>query len=285
MTILLQTFQRFAWVPPWLVLLLVYGALGWLDPDAWLGSEKSHQLSILPPAKTVSSAANAFNPRKSSTPPNSPPWPDESALRQQLAWRSLRPLGFTQKAQRSGSREVRMIFRFQGRMGDGLDMLQWLALEWPQMLLENLIIQNQSVGQWHFEWRGQWRQVNVPSPVPSPDSPLSDLRALGALPVFDFGWLRRHQQSLWSGASDSQQVLRMVQPEQLLLVAQARDPAPIAWVTWQQHVLMLRLGNRVGPESAVVRSISPDEVVVGDGERRHRIRPARFNIAPIEFNP
>lgn len=271
------------WMLPWVLMLALYAAKGWLDPAYWLGTGLPPQTLQAHPLPKTTAAPRAAQARAKAQ--GAQPWPDESALRRLLAWHGLSPLGLTLGPQRGRSSEVRLLLRWQGRMGHGLAMLESLALDWPQMVPEALTLQADVPGQWRFEWRGVWQQLEAPNILPVRPPAQAELQALGSARVFDPGWLLGHQRRLYAGGAEDRQWLRLARPEQLQLLAVAHDPAPQAWVGWQQHVLLLRVGDRIGPEQARVSRIGPTEVVLMQSGQTHHLRPLTTPGWPVEAAP
>ena len=261
---------------PWVVLLSAYAMTGWLDPERWYDNR---QVPAIGSATFSPRGQGKSNGRGSERAP--PPWPDESALRKQLAWRGLRMLGFKTGPQRTGASEVRIEWQCQGRLADVFEMLQDLALTWPQMRLDALEIQRQPDGQWHADWRGGWRHLKVPEPLP--DKPVMDgrWRAWSIDPVFDAAAFSKQQMDVWGPNVDQSRILKWLRPDQLQWVAFVHGPEPMAWVAWQQHTVTLHEGDRLAGGTAVVRRIRADEIILVEPGITHRIHPWR----PIVVNP
>lgn len=271
------------WMAPWLFMLLMDAAMGWLDPAYWLGD------GLPPSAPTQSTASKeGSNPRHSAAraAPTAPaPWPDEPALRRRLLWHGLTPLGLTLGPQRGRQTEVRLWLRWHGGMGSGLNMLESLAMDWPQMALETLTLQAESAGLWRFEWRGLWRQVQAPNPGPPAAQRYSEWQALGSARVFNPGWLQSHLRRLYAPGANPQSWLRLARPEQLQLLAVAHDPRAQAWVAWQNHILLLREGERIGMEQVRVKRIQSGEVELQGPVGTLRLRPKLSGAWPSEDPP
>ncbi len=274
------------WLLPWLLMAAVYAAMGWLDPAHWWGSALPPQ--VAPPQAQPSPAAppNRSRPAaRAATPAGPAPWPDEPALRRLLSWHGLTPLGLAMGPQRGRPSEVRLALRASGRMGDGLAMLEALALDWPQMVPESLTLLADAPGLWRFEWRGIWRTLEAPHPLPPRPGADPELKALGAARVLDRGWLLAHLRPPHTGTDPARQWWAWVQPEQLQLLAVALDPAPQAWVGWQQHVLVLRVGDRIGPDRTRVSAIGRQELRMTQPGREWRLRPISTAGWPQEDAP
>ncbi|MDI9329808.1 MAG: hypothetical protein QM527_00790 [Alphaproteobacteria bacterium] len=267
----LALLARNGWLIPWVCLLGLYAAMGWLDPTHWLGTGLP-QSEVLGRAMPLGSAAHAG--AKSRPVPLAPaPWPDEAALRRLLAWHGLSHQSLTLGSQRAGQTEVRLVWRFSGAMGPGLAALEALAIDSPHMAPEALNLQFESPGLWRFEWRGVWRQAKAPEVLPERPLLQTHLRALGASAVFDPDVLRRQQARLWVAGASAASLLTAARPEHLHLIAVAHDPNPQAWVAWQQQVLLLRVGDRVGPEGARVQTIERAQVRLTVAGRTQWVRP------------
>jgi hypothetical protein len=285
---LVSFIRAWAWALPWLAALLFYAAQGWLDPQYWTvaGASPNPPLAQAPAltnATPATSRPGIARERAPLRPP--PPWPDERGIRQQLLWHGLRPLAFNLGPQRQGATEVRVTLQWQGPLAAGLIMLQTLATDWPQMSAETLVLQYQAINDWRIEWRGQWRHWTAPAPLPEHPSTKIDWPQWAASRVFDAGGFGRYQSQLWATGLGSSRVLRLLRPEQLEVVALVRSPQPQAWVQWQQHTLVLKVGDRVGEEGDVVHAIDPSEVVIGQRGRWHRLRPRRPTIDPAGAQP
>ncbi|MEY2622711.1 MAG: hypothetical protein RIT26_2531 [Pseudomonadota bacterium] len=266
----MQDWRAQAWLLPWVGMIAVYAAMGWLDPAHWLGSGL--------PAPAASPVARPAAPARgqaarAAVPPGPAPWPDEPALRRLLTWHGLTPMGLTLGPQRGRQSEVRLALRASGRMGDGLAMFESLAFDWPQMVPESLTLQADSPGLWRFEWRGTWRPLEAPHTLPARPKADPELKILGAARVLDGGWLLAQLRQQHAGGTRARQWLSWVHPEQLQLWAVAHDPAPQAWVGWQQHVLVLRVGDRIGPEQTRVSAIGREELRLSQPGREWRLRP------------
>ena len=274
--------SRWFWLP-WLAMLGVDAFMGWLEPTYWLGAglpphNPGSSMALLPKGAVQSSKGRA----SSSSPL---PWPDEPALRQRLLWHGLTPLGLTLSPQRGRTQELRLWLRWQGSMGDGLGMLESLANQWPQMSADSLTMIADTPGIWRFEWRGAWRQTQAPIVVPTHTNHLLEYKRLANVKVLDPGWLGVHQRKLYVTHADPGLWLRLALPEQLQLLAVAHDPMPQAWVGWQQHVLLLRVGDRIGPDRSRVSVIHPAEVEIRGPAGLHRLRPLASQTWPDEGSP
>ena len=258
---------------PWVVLLSAYAMTGWLDPERWYDNSQVSAIGSAAFSARGQGKATGRGPERVA-----PPWPDLSALRKQLAWRGLRMLDFKTGPQRMGASEVRIEWQWQGRLTDVFEMLQDLALSWPQMRLDALDIQHQPDGQWRTDWRGWWRHLKVPEPLP--DKPVIDgrWRTWAIDPVFDAAAFSKHQMDVWGPNVDRSRILEMLRPDQLQWVAFVQGPEPLAWVTWQQHTVTLREGDRLSGGSTVVRRIRADELILAEPGIVHRIHPWR----PVE---
>lgn len=254
---------------PVLGFLLAYASLGRLDPAYWLGE---------PPSGIAVAQTWRAKPARSATPRSerrsAAPWPDEPAMRLQLAGRGLRLTGFQLGSQRMGVTEVRVTLQWQGALGPSLEMLQALALDMPQMALDALVLQSVSPTEWRVIWRGQWQQTTAPDPLPPRPRPMEGLLALGRDRPFDPGLLRRELARLWPHGQPSAAVLRLVRPEDLQWVAVVLRPQAVAWLSWQQHTLVVRVGDRIGDAGAWVQAIGAEEVVIAHAGRTHRLHPA-----------
>jgi hypothetical protein len=262
------------WVLPWVLLLSAYAWTGWLDPDRW--SFRSQ----IPVVAGASLAQGHVKSKGRGIERAAPPWPDENALRKQLAWRGLRMLGFKTGPQRMGAAEVRIEWQWQGRLVDVFEMLQDLALSWPQMRLDALEMQYQSDGQWRTDWRGGWRHLKVPDPLPDKPPVEGRWRAWAIDPVFDAVLFQQHQANLWGQAGQPSRILRWLRPDQLQWVAFVQGPKSMAWVAWQQHTVALHEGDRLGSIGALVSRIRADEIVITEPGIVHRIHPWR----PVPVN-
>ncbi len=265
------------WILPWAVLITLYGFMGWLDPQHWLPEAQ--------PAWRADALARPLPSRRA--PPRAPrsaaPWPDEPAIRQQLNWLGLSLQGWKLGPQRAGAQEVRVQFGWSGPLPQGLMMWRHLAQERPQMLLESLSMQFQARDEWRFEWRGRWQHLPVPDPLPDPpDGPSAHWR--GAR-VLDAGWLHAHQQALWQPGDVGPGLLRLVRPEHLQLVGLVLRPRPQAWVSWQQHTLVLHEGDRMGDQGAVVRTIDDQGLHWSQAGRMQLLRPWRIDSPIQESTP
>ena len=271
------------WMAPWLFMLLIDAAMGWLDPAYWLGDGLSQ--SVPPQTRVTQESSYARQSTARAAPTAPAPWPDEPALRRRLLWHGLTPLGFTLGPQRGRQTEVRLWLRWQGGMGNGLSMLESLAMDWPQMALETLTLQAESAGLWRFEWRGLWRQVQAPNPGPPAAQRYSEWQALGSARVFNPGWLQSHLRRLYAPGANPQSWLRLARPEQLQLLAVAHDPRAQAWVAWQNHILLLREGERIGVEQVRVKRIQSGEVELQGPVGTLRLRPKLSGAWPSEDPP
>lgn len=252
---------------PVLVLLLIYALMGWLDPAYWLEAPGP----MIPQAMTLK-AVKPKRPHAEVRP--LPPWPDEPAMRFQLEGRGLRLTSFQMGPQRMGASEVRVTFQWQGRLGASLDMLEALALDMPQMALEALVLQSLPQAQWLVIWRGQWQHLAVPNPLPPRPTSIDGLGARAQARLFDPGLLRRELAVLWPQGQPAPGILRLARPHDLQLVAVVRDPEPLAWLSWQQHTLTVRVGDRIGDAGAHVQAIEPDQVRLIQAGRTYRLTPA-----------
>jgi hypothetical protein len=259
-----------AWVAPWIGLLLLYAWWGWLDPAHWTLDEVTVEAALQHRNGQESPRTGFAHQRPPFRP--APPWPDERAIRQRLSWLRLRTLGFKLGPQRSGASEVRVDLQWQGRWVDGLEMMQVLALQWPQMRLDALVLQAQQGGEWRFDWRGWWRHLTPPVDAPVSMAADRGFTHLADHRVFDAVGFQRAQFELWQPRG-GRLVLKWLQPDQLQWVAGWRGREVIAWVMWQQHTVALRVGDAVGPHGGKVRSISPHEIIIDEGGRVHRIQP------------
>ena len=259
---------------PLLVLLLIYALMGWLDPAHWLEAPAGMALGALPPHSAPVGSSATRPKRPAPVVRSAPPWPDEAAMRLQLAGRGLRLTGFQTGPQRSGAPEVRVTMQWQGRLTPGFEMLQALALDMPQMVLDALVLQALPQDEWRVTWRGQWQHLAVPHPLPPRPAALDAWAEGTRSRLFDPSLLRRELVRLWPRGQPAQGVLRMARPEDLRLVAVVRQPEPLAWVSWQQHTLTLRVGDRIGDAGGRVQAIEPDQVRWGQGGRTYRIHPA-----------
>ena len=258
------------WVLPWGVGIWVYAAWGWLDPEHWR-MQAPPQVSA---SSLLSRAGKGHSSARDRTAVRAPPpWPDERAIRQQLARIRLQALGFKLGPQRMGATEVRVDLQWQGRLADALEMLQVLALQWPQLRLDALDVQWQSGREWRVDWRGWWRHLPVPLNPPVAEVSEHQVRDLALHRVFDAAGFERLQFQRWKGGVASTEVLRALQPDQLQWVARVHGLTPQAWVVWQQHTVALRVGDVVGAHGGVVRAISPDELVITEAGLEHRIKP------------
>jgi hypothetical protein len=194
-------------------------------------------------------------------------------VRQQLGWRGLRTLNFKTGPQRAGATQVRLDLQWQGPLAEGLDMLQTMGLLWPQMRLDALILQAQTTGEWRVEWRGWWRQMVVPHPLPMGPNLTADFKKWAAHPVFNVQLFQSHQSALWRTTPGGRHLLPWLRPDQLQWVAHVRGEPPQAWVSWQQHTVAIEVGDRVGLHGGVVRSIGPKEITIVEGDLVHRLRP------------
>jgi hypothetical protein len=194
-------------------------------------------------------------------------------MRLQLNGRGLRLTGFQAGPQRLGATEVRLTLQWQGRLGASLDMLQALALDSPQMAVESLVMQAMPQSEWRVIWRGQWQHLSVPHPLPPRPAAFDELGARAGSRLFDPLQLRRELALLWPKGQPAPGVLRMARPEELRLVAVLRQPEPLAWLSWQQHTLAVRLGDRMGPEGARVRAIEPDHVLLQQRGQSFKLTP------------
>jgi hypothetical protein len=261
-------FGWWGWALPWGVLLLGYGLAGWLDPQHWLGPDPISVSGVTPSPRPQMGSAKKRNNLK---PP--PPWPDERVIRQQLGWHHLTLQTWKLGPQRVGAQEVRLQLAWLGALRDGMAMLRHLALEHPQMAAETLVLQAQPSGDWHIEWRGRWLPLEVPTPLPDPASWAPASVPWPAHSVLDPVWLLQHQRQLWGSAGSTRGLLHLVRPEQMQLVAIVRQPTPQAWVRWQQHTLVLQMGDRLGDRGAVIRDIQPEGVRWVEAGRSHMLRP------------
>lgn len=259
---------------PVLVLLLIYALMGWLDPAYWLVAPADMAVRAMTPASSPLGHSAAKPKRTAPVVRPAPPWPDEAAMRLQLARRDLRLTGFQTGPQRTGAAEVRVTLQWQGRLGPSLQMLQTLALDTPQMALDALVLQALPQAEWRVIWRGQWQHLTVPHPLPPRPAGLDAWTDGARSRLFDPSLLRRELARLWPLGQPAQGVLHMARPEDLRLVAVVRQPEPLAWVSWQQHTLTLRVGDRIGDAGARVQVIEPDQVRWVQGGRTYRITPA-----------
>ena len=254
---------------PGLGLVIAYAALGWLDPSHWLDGP-APPLSLSQPL-----APRPARPQRSRADPRAPaPWPDEPAMRLQLSGRGLRLTGFQIGSQRMGAAQVRLTLQWQGPPGASLEMLQALALDTPQMVLDALVLQAESPAEWRVIWRGHWQQMTAPDPLPPRPPPIEGLGARGRARAFDPGALRRELARLWPQGQPTGAVLRLVRPEDLHWVALVHQPEPVAWLSWQQHTLAVRVGDPIGDAGARVVAIGADQVLISEAGRTHRLRPA-----------
>lgn len=164
--------RRLQWAAalPGLGLVIAYAALGWLDPAHWLDGP-APPLSLSQPL-----APRPARPQRSRADPRAPaPWPDEPAMRLQLSGRGLRLTGFQIGSQRMGAAQVRLTLQWQGPPGASLEMLQALALDTPQMVLDALVLQAESPAEWRVIWRGHWQQMTAPDPLPPRPPPIEGL--------------------------------------------------------------------------------------------------------------
>ena len=251
------------WALPWAVLLVAYAMAGWLDPQHWLKTE--------PPAMRIETAAARPHHGKTALRPP-PPWPDENAIRQQLGWHGLQLQQWKLGPQRVGASEVRVQLQWQGALNDGMAMLHHLAREQPQMVIESLVLQARSAELWQFDWRGRWMQLLPPEGGTAPE-PASMHVAWSSHPVLDVTWFEQHQRQWWGGQNPASAALRLMRPEQMQLVAIVLRPQPQAWVSWQQRTLVLKVGDRLGPQGAEVKSIDASGLQWGESGRVHRLRP------------
>lgn len=258
---------------PVVAFLLAYAHLGWLDPAHWLDEPMTHATPT--PAQhgqPLRSARPRLEPR------SAPPWPDEAAMRLQLSGRGLRLTAFQLGSQRMGATEVRVTLQWQGALGASLEMLQALALDMPQMVLDALVLQALSPTDWRVIWRGQWRDVPAPQPLPPRPRALEGLAAHARARPFDAASLRQMLARLWPQGQPSEAVLRLVRPEDLTLVAVLRHPEPMAWLHWHQHTLVVRVGDRIGTAGARVQAIDADQVLIAQAGRTHRLSPAVLGV-------
>jgi hypothetical protein len=257
---------------PWLPLLGLYAHWGWLNPDHWafdLEGDPPH-----PSTTPGAASANGHTGKGQRNPPRpDAPWPDEPALRQQLAWRGLRTLAFKTGSQRPGTTEVRLDLQWSGPLAEGLDMLHSLGLGWPQMRLDTLTLQMQVSGEWKVEWRGWWRQMAVPKPLPPAPTGLADLKHWAAHPVFNARAFQSHQAALWRSTPGGRHLLPWLRPDQLEWVAYVPGPPAQAWVQWQQHTVAIAVGDRIGGQGAVVQAIGAREITIVQGAVVHRLPP------------
>jgi hypothetical protein len=268
---------------PWLPLLGLYAHWGWLNPDHWSFDAESdaQNLSNTPGATSprgpgaASATGHTGNMGKGQRNPPRPdaPWPDEPALRQQLAWRDLRTLSFKTGTQRPGTTEVRLDLQWSGPLAEDLDMLHSLGLTWPQMRLDTLTLQMQALGDWKVEWRGWWRLMAVPKPLPAAPIGLADLKHWAAHPVFNARAFQSHQAALWRSTPGGRHLLPWLRPDQLEWVAYVPGPPAQAWVHWQQHTVAIAVGDRIGGQGAVVRAIGAREITIAQGAVLYRLQP------------
>jgi hypothetical protein len=295
------TLPRWCWVWPWLPLLGLYTHWGWLNPDHWsldaaLDPKASSAAPAVPGAQALTAPRQAgpvapgtgnttgnnignSNAKRTAPRPEAP-WPDEPAIRQQLGWHSLRALAFKTGPQRAGTTEVRLDLQWQGRLAECLDMLQLLALWWPQMRLDALILQAQTAGEWKVEWRGWWRLMVVPTPLPMASALPTDIKRWATHPVFNARMFQSHQAALWRPTQGGRHLLPWLRPDQLQWVALVHGHPNQAWVTWQQHTVAIAVGDRVGPHGGLVRSIGAQEITITEGDVVHRLRPQVANLSP-----
>jgi hypothetical protein len=259
-------------------LLGLYTHWGWLNPDHW-----SFDVAVDPtmapgatqgaPLQRANPVASAAGNAKRTAPRPEAPWPDEPAVRQQLGWRGLRTLSFKTGSQRAGTTEVRLDLQWQGPLAECLDMLQTMALLWPQMRLDVLTLQAKTAGEWRVEWRGWWRKMVVPNPLPRWPIWPADFKKWATHPVFNAALFQSHQAALWRSTQGGRHLLPWMRPDQLQWVAYVHGEPPQAWVSWQQHTVAIAVGDRVGLHGGVVRSISPREIAIVEGDLVHRLRP------------
>ncbi len=262
------------WALPWAAGVAFYGVMGWLDPQHWLPESKP-AWRVDAPLRTL--PGHRATPR---TPRVPPPWPDEQAIRQQLKWLGLSLQGWKLGPQRATATDVRLQFGWSGPLPEGLMMWRHLAQERPQMVLDSLSMQFQAPGAWRFEWRGRWQHLAVPDPLPE----LADVPFLQWRPgrVLDAHWLGVHQQALWRPGDDGSGLRSLIRPEHVQLVGLVLRPRPQAWVTWQQHTMVLHEGDRLGDQGAVVRTIDAQGVHWLQAGRLHLLRPARTDRPDTE---
>jgi hypothetical protein len=265
------------WVLPWAVLVAAYGFMGWLDPQHWLPETQ--------PVWRADAPVRALSPKRPAqrVPRPPAPWPDEPAIRQQLNWLGLRLQGWKLGPQRASAQEIRLQFGWLGPLPEGLMMWRHLAQERPQMLLDSISMQFQAPGEWHFEWRGRWQHLPVPDPLPEPPAgPAAQWRGVR---VLDASWLNAHQQALWRAGDAGPGLLGLIRPEQLQLVGLVLHPRPQAWVSWQQHTLVLHEGDRMGDQGAVVRTIDARGLHWSQAGRLQLLRPSRIDAFVQEPAP
>jgi hypothetical protein len=144
-------------------------------------------------------------------------------------------------------------------------------------------MQFQAPGEWHFEWRGRWQHLPVPDPLPEPPAgPAAQWRGVR---VLDASWLNAHQQALWRAGDAGPGLLGLIRPEQLQLVGLVLHPRPQAWVSWQQHTLVLHEGDRMGDQGAVVRTIDARGLHWSQAGRLQLLRPSRIDAFVQEPAP
>lgn len=182
-------------------------------------------------------------------------------------------LSFKTGPQRAGTTEVRVDLQWQGPLAECLDMWQSLALLWPQMHLDAITLQSQSATDFKVNWRGWWRHMVVPSPLPELPTTRLDFKKWSTHRVFNAQWFQSHQATLWRQTQGGRQVLPWLRPEQLQWVAYVHGNPPQAWVSWQQHTVAIAVGDRLGLKGGVVQSITPKELIISDGDWVHRLRP------------
>ncbi len=267
------TLPHWCWMWPWLPLLALYTHWGWLNPDQW-------SWGLDPDPQPLGGAAAPSPARRATAKPEAP-WPDEPAIRQQLSWRGLRMLTFKTGPQRAGTTEVRLDLQWQGPLAECLDMWQSLALLWPQMHLDALTLQSQSATDFKVHWRGWWRQMVVPRPLPALPTTQLDFKKWSTHRVFHVQWFQSHQMALWRQTQGGRQVLPWLRPEQLQWVAYVHGDPPQAWVSWQQHTVAVAEGDRLGQHGGVVRSITAKEMTITEGGLVHRLRPRVAESSPM----
>ncbi len=192
-------------------------------------------------------------------------------MRVQLASRGLRLTGFQLGPQRMGATEVRVTLQWQGPLGASLEMWQALALDMPQMVLDAWVMQALPDHEWRVVWRGQWQKTAVPQPLPPRPPAIEGLTAYARTGFFDPLVLRRELARLWPQGQPSAALLRLVRPDDLRLEAVMHLPEPMAWLSWHQQALSVRVGDRIGEEGGRVQAIGNDHVVIVQGGRVWRV--------------